>query len=128
VTCGLRFWTSGILDKSKTLSWCSKKGAADAASINWASGQPAGDGCLTLTLSNVTVNDSTFALNDCTTANYFVCEVFVTNSVYAKTISCLQRAMKASETDNAEEECKDLYDITPRMFSCPALNTSVNNN
>jgi hypothetical protein len=28
--------------------------------------------------------------------------------------------MKASETDNAEEECKDLYDITPRMFPCPA--------
>jgi hypothetical protein len=75
VTCDKKFWTSGIQDKSKTLSWCSKKAASDAGSMNWASGQSAVDGCLTLTLSNVTVNDSTFALSDCAAANYFVCEV-----------------------------------------------------
>jgi hypothetical protein len=74
VTSGISLWTSGIQDKNKKFSWCSKKFAATDEPLNWASGQPT-DGCLSLTLSNSTVNQSTFALSDCSVAQYFVCEV-----------------------------------------------------
>jgi hypothetical protein len=58
------------------MSWCSRKVAATDEPLNWASGQPtAVDGCLSLTLSNSTVNESSFALSDCNQAQYFVCEV-----------------------------------------------------
>jgi hypothetical protein len=63
-------------DKNKKFSWCSKKISATEDPLNWASGQPSAfDGCLTLTLSNSSVNESTFALSDCSVAQYFVCEV-----------------------------------------------------
>jgi hypothetical protein len=62
-------------DKNKKLSWCSKKVPATDEPLNWASSQPAVDGCLSLTLSNSSVNQSTFALSDCNVAQYFVCEV-----------------------------------------------------
>jgi hypothetical protein len=75
MTCGFSLWTSGIQDISKTVSWCSKKSAADVNTINWASGQTAADGCLAITLSNSTVNASTISLSDCSIAQYFVCEV-----------------------------------------------------
>jgi hypothetical protein len=63
-------------DKNKKLSWCSKKGSANNEPLNWASGQPSAvDGCLALTLSNSSVNESTFAISDCGVVQYFVCEV-----------------------------------------------------
>jgi hypothetical protein len=77
VTSGLSLWTSGIQEKNKKMSWCSKKGSATDDPLNWASGQPAVDGCLALTLSNSSVNESTFALVDCSVAQYFVCEVWI---------------------------------------------------
>jgi hypothetical protein len=63
--------------KSK-LVWCSeKKTPVYTGPINWASGQPASatDACVGLSLSNSSVTESTFALADCATAKYFVCEV-----------------------------------------------------
>jgi hypothetical protein len=75
VTCGFSLWTSGMQDKNKKLPWCSKKVPATDDPLNWASSQPAVDGCLSLTLSNSSVNQSTFALSDCNVAQYFICEV-----------------------------------------------------
>jgi hypothetical protein len=62
-------------DKNKKLSWCSKKVPATDEPLNWEKGTPAVDGCLALTLSNSSVNESTFAISDCNVAQYFVCEV-----------------------------------------------------
>jgi hypothetical protein len=62
-------------DKFNKLTWCSKKGSAIDEPLNWVSGQPAVDGCLALTLSNSSVNESTFSLGDCNVEQYFVCEV-----------------------------------------------------
>jgi hypothetical protein len=61
--------------KNKNMSWCSKTIFATDELLNWANGQPAVDGCLALTLSNSSVNESTFAISDCNVAQYFVCEV-----------------------------------------------------
>jgi hypothetical protein len=33
--------------------------------------------------------------------------------------------MKASEMDNAEDECKDLYDITASMFPWPSMQLTI---
>jgi hypothetical protein len=63
-------------DKSKRVSWCLKKGSSSNDPINWASGQLAADGCMAITLSNSSVNASTLTLLDCTTPQYFVCEVY----------------------------------------------------
>jgi hypothetical protein len=75
LTSGFGLWTSGMQAKNKKLSWCSKKDISIVEPLNWGSGQPAVDGCLALTLSNSSVNESTFALSDCSVAQYFVCEV-----------------------------------------------------
>jgi hypothetical protein len=61
--------------KNKKMKWCSKKDFSTYDPLNWASGQPAVDGCLSLILSNSSVNESTFSLSDCNVAQYFVCEV-----------------------------------------------------
>jgi hypothetical protein len=74
-TSGFNLWTSGIQDKRKVVSWCSKKFAAENGPINWSAGQMPSTGCIALALSNSTVNESTFAVGDCKVAQYFVCEV-----------------------------------------------------
>jgi hypothetical protein len=114
VTTGFILWTSGIQDKNKKLSWCSKKGLVTDEPLNWASGQPSAvDGCLALTLSNSSVNESTFAISDCSVAQYFVCEVccILRFSLFVET-RFLQKPMVNSDADIVQEECKDTYDIT----------------
>jgi hypothetical protein len=76
MTTGINLWTSGMQDKSKVVSWCSKKGASSNDPINWASGQSAADGCMAIKLSNSSVNESTFSLLGCSTSQYFVCEAY----------------------------------------------------
>lgn len=73
--CGFSLWTSGMRDKNKIESWCSKKAPAENWPINWASGQMLNEGCISLILSNNNLTESTFTLNDCATAQNFVCEV-----------------------------------------------------
>jgi hypothetical protein len=83
VTSGVSLWTSGIQDKFKKTSWCSKKVPATNEPLNWAGGQPpAVDGCLTLTLSNSSANLSTFELSNCNVEHYFVCEVCRESEAY----------------------------------------------
>jgi hypothetical protein len=107
-------------EKNKMSSWCSKKGLATDEPLNWASGQPAVDGCLALTLSNSSVNESTFALSDCSVEQYFVCEVFpISGFSRCDRTSCLQKTVAISEAGQVQEECKDMYDITSGMNSIP---------
>jgi hypothetical protein len=120
VTSGFSLWTSGMQEKNKKLTWCSKKIPATEEPLNWASGQPAAiDGCLALTLSNSSVNESFFALSDCSVAQYFVCEVCQILSFASRYINILnlQKPIVDSETDIMQEDCKDTYDITTGIMS-----------
>jgi glutaredoxin-related protein len=81
VMCGFSLWTSGMRDKSKSVSWCTKKGPAENGPMNWASNQLLNEGCISLTFSNINVTDSKYTLMDCATVQNFVCEVY-TESIY----------------------------------------------
>jgi hypothetical protein len=116
VTSGVSLWTSGIQDKYKKTSWCSKKFPATDEPLNWAGGQPpAVDGCLTLTLSNSSANLSTFELSNCNVEHYFVCEVCLESEAYFRVmrhLKFLQKTVADSQADIMQEECQDLHDIT----------------